>query len=217
MQSVRDKRLASRLHRYNALLDHRHDRPTRTIVVLLRPEADGPNLTGAYRRGVPDSPDHLVFQYEVICVWQEPVTSFLKGGLGTIPLAPVADLAGQPIEEIIASIGERIERIPPALGDLIWASTSLLRLRYSSEVVAHLLRGVPHMEESTVCQAIRALGEARGEARGKIIATRQLFLHLAERRFGPPSAAVREILSGMTRLEELEQLYELLIDISVTT
>ena len=222
LQSARDTRLASRLHRYNALLDDRHNQPTRTVAVLLRPEADGAELTGEYRRGVPGGPDHLVFQYDLLRVWQEPATSFLEGGLGTVPLASVADLAGQPIEDVLQAIGDRIDQASPSLGGLLWVSTSLLMgLRYPAEVIEHLMSGVRQMEESTMYQAILAKGEARGEARGllegKISATRNLLAHLAERRFGPSSAEDRDLIAGVTRLDRLEQLHDLLAETSAST
>src|SRR5205807_6158849 len=38
----------------NGLLDERHDTRVRSAVVLLRPEADSPQLTGVYQRAFPD-------------------------------------------------------------------------------------------------------------------------------------------------------------------
>ncbi len=41
------------VHWYNALASHRHGLPVLSAVVLLRPAADGPELTGEYQQAVP--------------------------------------------------------------------------------------------------------------------------------------------------------------------
>src|SRR5262249_26953510 len=41
------------LHSYNALASHRHGLPVLSAVVLLRPAAEGPELTGEYEKAVP--------------------------------------------------------------------------------------------------------------------------------------------------------------------
>src|SRR5262249_9253797 len=46
VQTGRDVRLPSRLLQYHVLLRHRHEVPVESIVVLLRPEAYGPELSG---------------------------------------------------------------------------------------------------------------------------------------------------------------------------
>src|SRR5262245_61477244 len=43
-------RLPKRLHKYNTLLDDRHEMPVRSVAVILRPEADSPQLTGTWER-----------------------------------------------------------------------------------------------------------------------------------------------------------------------
>ncbi|HEV2472572.1 MAG TPA: hypothetical protein VGS41_07915, partial [Chthonomonadales bacterium] len=40
--------LPRRTQVHNALLDRRHDLPVRSVIILLRPEADGPAMTGEY-------------------------------------------------------------------------------------------------------------------------------------------------------------------------
>ncbi len=56
LQSSHEAHLPRRLLRYNALLDDRHDLPTRSILVLLREQADGDDLSGIYRRSLPGRP-----------------------------------------------------------------------------------------------------------------------------------------------------------------
>jgi hypothetical protein len=57
LQASRDARLAERAHLYSALLGYRHGVPVRTALVLLRPDADRPELTGLWEAEIKD-PDY---------------------------------------------------------------------------------------------------------------------------------------------------------------
>ena len=46
-----------------------------SVIVLLRPAADGPDLTGVFEKAFPGRGQSLVFQYEVIRIWLEPPVS----------------------------------------------------------------------------------------------------------------------------------------------
>ena len=46
VQTTYDSTMPARLLRYSALLHHRHALPVASVLMLLRPEADGPALTG---------------------------------------------------------------------------------------------------------------------------------------------------------------------------
>ena len=48
----------------NGLLEDRHNIRVRSGAVLLRPEADSPQLTGVYERRFPDEEPYLHFRYE---------------------------------------------------------------------------------------------------------------------------------------------------------
>src|SRR5712691_7113608 len=60
--------LPPKLHVRNGLLDDRHEMRVRTGVVLLRPEADSPRLTGVYERRFPGEDAYLTFRYRVLRV-----------------------------------------------------------------------------------------------------------------------------------------------------
>ena len=79
--------LPRRLRLYNVALNDRHGLPVRSRAVILRPEADSPQLDGLWEQGLPDE-EVMTFHYRVIRVWQIPVADLLQGGLGTLPLAP---------------------------------------------------------------------------------------------------------------------------------
>ena len=230
LQSSRDARIASRLFRYNALLDDRHGLPTRSVLVLLRDDADGPDLSGEYRRSLPDGTEYLVFRYEVVRVWRQPVESILSGGLGILPLAPVSDLSAMPIEAVVEVLHRRLDQVPPLLGNLLWEATSLLMgLRFHSDVVKSLLRGVGQMKESSVYQAILAEGRAEGRAEGlaeglaegriqqRIDSARRLLLRYGERRFGPIALENREIIEQTTDPDRLENWLDLVPDTLAAT
>ncbi len=56
LQSSAESDLAERLQWYNVLLRHRHGRRVRTVLVLLRPAADAPGLSGVYQDYFPGEP-----------------------------------------------------------------------------------------------------------------------------------------------------------------
>jgi hypothetical protein len=82
--------LARKLHVRNGLLEDRHDLRVRSAALLLRPEADSPQLSGVYERGFPGEGPYLSFRYQVLRVWQLPPEPLLTGGLALLPLAPSA-------------------------------------------------------------------------------------------------------------------------------
>jgi hypothetical protein len=74
----------------NSLLENRHGIRVRSGVILLRPQADSPQLTGVYERSFPGEEPYLTFRYAVVRVWQLSPHSLLSGGLGLLPLAPIS-------------------------------------------------------------------------------------------------------------------------------
>ena len=83
-QAGYDRDLGERTLQYNVLLHRRHGLPVQSVVLLLRPEADGPEMTGLVQHRLPDGRRYLEFDYEVVRVWQKPVDAVLAGGLGTL-------------------------------------------------------------------------------------------------------------------------------------
>src|SRR2546423_1323775 len=67
-----DPRLETRLLQYHALLHHRHGLPVETTVVLLRPEADRPGLSGRYERRGHYGNVTMSFGYQVVRLWGRP-------------------------------------------------------------------------------------------------------------------------------------------------
>jgi predicted transposase YdaD len=207
LQASRDRELPERHLEYNVLLKRRHHLPVRSIVVLLRPKADGPELTGLLEHELPEEDWYLRFRYRVVRVWEKPVESVLAGGLATLPLAPLSDVTEAVLPGVIRRMEERVrqEASPEDAGRLWTATYVLMGLRYRNAVVARLLEGVRNMKESVTYQAI--LREGREEE------ARAILLRQGTKRFGPPSEMERTALEGISAIERLEGLSERLLDV----
>jgi predicted transposase YdaD len=192
--------LPPKLHVRNGLLDDRHGLRVRSGVIVLRPEADSPRLTGDYRRDFPGEGAYLTFRYQVVRVWELEPGPLLAGGLGTLPLTPVSAATEAELPGIIERMKRRLSaRRARAQADQLWsASYILLGLRYSPALAARLFRGVVSMKESSTYQAILEEGEVR-EAR-------KLLRLVGDDAFGPPNtrtAAAIDRIHDLSRLEEL--------------
>jgi predicted transposase YdaD len=214
-QAGYDPRMPQRLLRYNALLDERHDCPVMSVLMLLRPEADGPALTGSLHRTLSVAPDYLDFRYGIIRVWEEPVERILAGGLATLPLAPLAKVRPSELPKVIRRMEERLRReASPGDAALLWTATYLLMgLRYSADQVQALLQGVRNMKESSTYQAILAEGRTEGFGEGREEEARTLLLRLGRKRFGPPGRRISAAIKGITDVQRIEQLTERLLDV----
>jgi hypothetical protein len=120
LQASRDRDLLLNLPVYNVLLSRRHRMPVRTVVVLLRKSADWPELNGTFQQGLAGESPYLVFRYEVVRVWQLPPETFLNGGLGILPMAPLSAVAEADLPDVIRRMDERIraEATPAEAGPL---------------------------------------------------------------------------------------------------
>jgi hypothetical protein len=196
--------LPRKLHVRNGLLEDRHDLRVRSGAVLLRPEADSPQLAGRYERGFPGEEAYLIFRYQVVRVWQLPPEPLLTGGLSLLPLAPISAVTEADLPGIIKRIGQRLSgRRARKQAPVVWAAAYLLLgLRYSPALAEQLFRGVVSMKESSTYQAI--LEEGRTE--GAVAEARKLLRVFGDRAFGLPdarTAAAIERIDDLTQLEEM--------------
>jgi predicted transposase YdaD len=212
LQASYDRELPLRMLGYNALLSMRDGLPVESVLLLLRPEADGPLLTGQVALGRPDRPPRHTFAYEVVRLWQIPAERLLAGGLSTLPLAPLASLERTALPSVVRRVAERLEQeAGPSEAEELWAATyTLFGLRYPLELGDQLIKGVRRMRESVTYQAILAEGEAIGRARGE----RRLLLAIGEQRFGPPGERVLGNLKAIEDPERLEALGRRLLHVS---
>ena len=203
MQASHDKPLPRRTWRYSALLDCKHDLRVRSVVILLRPEADSPSLTGLLDLRLPDGTPICQFHYGVIRAWQQPVEPILKADPWILPMALLADVAPEGIRGVIQRIDERLiaETTPETAGTIMKAAFLLAGLRFPRETAEKLFEGVRPMswlEESSTYQMLLD--------RGRIDEARRLLLLQGEIRFGPPDGPVRTAIDSLGDLEQLERL-----------
>jgi hypothetical protein len=221
LQASRDPDLLPNLPAYNVLLKRRHGALVRTVLVLLRKSADSKDLTGALQWGFPGEPPYLVFRYEVVRVWQLSPETFLSGGLGILPLAPLSAVIETELPGVIRRMDERIraEATPGEAGTLWTTADVLMGMRYPRQLVTELLQGVHDMrihgiEESVTYQAIVEEGVVKGAVKGMLRARLDVLLKYGRRRFGTPSADTEAALRGITDPERLARLIDVLLDVS---
>jgi predicted transposase YdaD len=229
----RDLTLLERLFWYNTLLRRRHKVPVWSVAVLLRPAADGPELTGRYVESFPHRGRNLWFKYDVVRVWQQPPERLLAAGLPVLPLAPVSDVSPERLPEVLAAVATRLKReAAPALQETLWAATKLMMgLNYPDERIEQLVKGVDDMilgirgiEESSVYQSIfakgkaegkaegeakgKAEGEAKGKAEGKAEGIAETLLRVGAARFGAPNEQVETAIIALSDRERLLRLVD---------
>jgi len=181
--------------------------------VLLRPRADGPELTGLIERDEPWGGLYESFRYRVIRPWRLPTDQFLTGPLGTLPLATLPEMfaLGQPeairrqrIRAVVDQVDRRLrtEVPPPRANELRVATHYLLGLRYSQTIAEQLTKGIWNMWDSkTYREPILA-----GEARGRVMEARRLLTRFAERSLGPAPATAQAALEAIDDLDRLERM-----------
>ncbi len=215
MQSGRDRALPRRLLHYNVLLHHDRELPVRSVALLLRPEADGKELSGSYEVRLPGGPSHLDFRYDVVRVWTLDVESVLRGGLGVLPLAPLTNVTKTELPAIIGRMKDRLDRevSPGEAKDLWTASCILMGLKLTDEFVIQLLEGVGAMEESATYQAIIEKGVRKGRDLERIASKRETLLMLGDERFGEPDAATLAAVESITDVGKVERLLKRLLHV----
>jgi hypothetical protein len=193
---------------YNSALYRRHGLSVRSLMVLLHPGSDSPQLTGLYERGFPGEPFDVALRYRILRVWQIPAADWLAGGLGLVPLAPLGDVPEGDLPNIVSRISRRLSReAPRRLAGELWSATFILMgLRYEQAMIQRLLHGVLAMKESVTYQAIIREGLAEGETKGRIAEARKILLLLGRDRFGDPPAGVQAKLDAVDDVDRLEQL-----------
>jgi len=194
-----------RMHLYATVLHHRHGLLVRSVLLLLRREANASNLTGELDLRFPDEAvPYDVFRNHVVRVWEMPLATILQAGLSTLPLAPLTDQGAADLPEVIARVAKRLreEADPETAAKLLGATYALMGLRYSKELINHLFEGVNAMEESTTYQYLLSKGE------------KKVILRQGRKKFGPPDEAAVAALEKIDDTEQLAQLAERLLEVS---
>ena len=215
-QTTYDRAIGRRLNRYNGMLHHDEEVPVFSVLVLLRPSADGPAASGLHQMSLPGRPPHLHFEYGVRRVWEEPVSDLLAGPLGTLPMAPLgaADLPALP--SVLRTMEQRFTReIAPGEADQLRVVTyTLLGLRFPPTVVDRMMPGIRSMRDSLTYQAILEEGRVEGRAEGRVDEARELLLELGTGRFGPPDGGTHATLRAIADRAQLHALAARLLTVA---
>ena len=210
--------LPERLARYNILLSTRHRLAVFSTVLVLHRGADSPRLDGEYRQDLPSGRRCAAVWYDVRRVWEMSAEALLQGGLGTLPLAPLAVRDPAQLPGVVARVRERLPDPGRVAGAReLWVATYvLLGLTNPADVVSRLLPEVVAMEESSTYQVIlergRTRGRDEGRAEGQLQQARKTLLKLGTHRFGAPDAATRAALEALADLATLDELCERVLD-----
>jgi predicted transposase YdaD len=184
---------------YGALAHYTHVLPVKSVLVLLREEANGPAITGAVTYG------DNVYNYHVVRLWEVSPEAVLAGPTALLPLLPLTKLDPDGLPRMLSRLDERFTQ-EEAAGDL-WTETKLLMgLKFAPEHTDQLLKGViKKMKDSSTYQAILEEGRIEGE--------RRTFLRVGTRRFGAPDARTQAAVDAISSQEELDRLTDRLFEV----
>jgi len=224
LQSSYKPDLPSRMSWYNAVYEHRLGKPVLSIAVPLRPEADGPAMNGRHEMRVPGRPGpYRIFEYDVLRLWLVPVKQLLAGGIGILPLAPLADDAAARLPDVLREIDRRLQSEAKSdEAEKLRAATSvLMSLRHPPGLIRDLLKGMWPMwndvlEDSSIIQEFVKRGEDRGVKIGEVRANarlREILLHLGEKQFGPPESGSRAAIETLADPDRLAALTERVLEV----
>jgi hypothetical protein len=201
---------------YNSAFYKRHRLLVRSLLVLVHPGADSPQLNGLYERGFPGEPFDVALRYRVVRLWEVPPEELLAGGLGAVALAPLGAVTEAQLPGVIAQMKQRVDReASPSEADIVWSSAHLLMgFRYDPTLVQTLFQGVFDMTESATYQAILREGMAEGMAKGELNEARKVLLLQGRSRFGEPPPEAMTALDNLTDVSQLEQLAVRLLRVS---
>ena len=212
-QASYDGGLAGRLLLYNVLLHHRFGVPVHTVVVLLRPAADHSALTGHVKYRTRRRGGKMDYTFEIVRLWQLPVRSILKGGLGMLPLAPLCRQAGDlalddALPPLLRQLKERLNRetTPEDAAKLFSATYVLTGLVLPRDRVDDFFRGERIMMESSTYRGLIEDGELAG--------SKKMLFRQGRVRFGPPNEAIEASLEAIKDFERLQRMGERLLTVS---
>ncbi len=221
--SGRDLAYPEQAHWYHTLVRHRHRIPVWTVLVLLRPAADGPELIGTFETTFPGHGRNLWFCYDVVRVWREPPERLLKAGLPVLPLAPVSNVTSEQLPEVLKAVAERLrDEAGPELKTTLWSATLILMgldhpkedvYRLTKEITTMVL-GIRGLEASSIYQDIFSKGEAKGRAEAGVEEDRTLLLGLGRDKFGPPDEQVEARIAAIADQARLHQLLHAILRVS---
>ena len=220
------------LMRYNTLIDHQHNLPVASVLILLRPKALASDQTECYRRLDVKGELIVEFHYRIEKVWERSVDFWLQCGLGLAPLALLTDEANRKLDEALDRFRSclRDNRADETVAkSLLGSSYVLCGLRYDKARVAEMYRRLSMlMEDSTTYQGILEEGVAKGMAKGLSQGLsqgltqgltqgmnqglRSTILRIGTKRFGSPADPISRELQRIDDATRLEMLADRILD-----
>jgi predicted transposase YdaD len=203
-QASRDADTVPRVMLYHAALHLRYRVPVHSIVVLLRPAADDPAMSGKLHYRPRPGKGKMEFSYEVVRLWRMPVERILAGGLGTLALAPLCRMPRDArledaLPKVLEVLIERLDRQTSQAnaGKILTGAYVLTGLRLSRQEARQLFGRVRAVQESTTYQAILEEGAVKE--------LHNTLLRLGEERFGAAPVTLRNNLMSIEDLDRLRR------------
>lgn len=192
--------IADRMLVYNVLATARYGRPVRSVVILLRREANAAGLDGELVPADAQGREYLRFRYDLVRLWEMPAEAFFGGPIGTVALGLLTDEAQRDLVQRLEQVNARAQSEASAneLPDVLRACILLLGLRYDKQTLAQFVKGVRGMKESAGYQFIIEEGEAKGY--------RRIIRELGAERFGGLPPDVESRLGEIDDVAHLERI-----------
>jgi predicted transposase YdaD len=227
VQSSRDVNVPIRMCRYGVLALYETHIPVSSTLILLRPEADGMELTGIFEAKSRNGMPYLQYRYQVIRLWEIPAQFFLDAGIGVLPLAPLGKINLEQLPDLMRQVRFRVERlVSPTNWEEYWTGIGVLMgLKFEPNQVHELLKGIADMidlRDSSIVQMYLkegreegvAIGLERGLERGAVDEARRILLKLLSRRFGQIDPKVQSMVDSTADLATLERLLDRIVDVA---
>lgn len=206
VESGPDADRARRMLLYNVLAHHHTKLPVRSIVVLLRSNANDSGAWGSVEYAPVPGVSDLRFRFETVRAWEIPAEDMMRAGVGFLPLAvlgkpPAGRTREQAIPELVERIAERAKReANEEEGTLLTTAFLLATMHVDSAVAKSIFERVKAMEESTGYQLILE--------QGAVAHMRKWIVRLATDKFGEPTDKQKNKLNGIEDLERLDRIAE---------
>ncbi len=190
-------------------LKRRHNRRVETLVILMWPSADGPEITGQYV-GPDESGAVQSFKYILKKAWEmEPEDTY--AGISTMMLTPLTRGAKERMPELFANMRQLVKKQKVKAETLnvfwtciYWTMGIVLEKDRVEAIMADLMPGVRTSKDYRSSLG-HAFEEAYGKAttEGPAIALRELIARVGTVRFGSESQ-VASRLEAIDSADELE-------------
>ena len=218
--SSREPEIEREIVGYHGALHRRWGCWINCAVLLLRSEANLPDLTGIARAVDPLDPSRQFhIPYHLVRVWTLETEEFLEGGLGTLPLAVLAKGSSRKMASSVwRQVRRRIEEQCEGEGQvrtLLAATRALMGLKFDQEFVERAAKMI-NWEDSSVMQPViqryRAEGWVEGRVEGENEGRRAAILRMGRKRLGEPAATDLARLKAINNVDRLDRIADQLLE-----